>query len=92
MFILSPEKSKFYKVKRGQTKNEVALFLSRPVQGECYAGRIIPAAENFFVYAAEAGETFQSLSKKFSVPESELEKSNGGIIYPGRKLLVPKSD
>lgn len=89
MFILSAEKSKFYKIKRGQTKREVSLFLSRPIAGECFSGRIIPADTDYTVCIANAGETFFSLSQKWGVPENELKELNGGIIYPGCKILVP---
>ena len=91
MFTLVTQKSKFYRVKRGQTKSSVEKELGFPVYGSFFAGKIIPVFEKKFkVYSAAVGDTYKSIAEKFQSDEQELKTFNGGKpVYPTCKIFVP---
>lgn len=89
MFALKTEKSRFYRVKRGQSAREVSYALGQPVSGEISGGMIISVNDNYTIYSAKEGESFYTLSQKFGVSEDEIKNANGGVIYPSCKLFIP---
>ncbi len=89
MFTLIPEKSRFYRVKRGQNAREVSISLGQPVLEDLSGGMIIPVNDGYIIHEAGEGETFYSLSQKFGVSEDAVKKANGGVIYPSCKLFIP---
>ena len=91
MFTLVTDRSKYFRVKRGQSAEEVESELKTPVQGAVFAGRIIEVADgNFERYAAQVGDTYRTIALKFGADEEELKKTNGfRPVYPTCKLFVP---
>ena len=79
MFTLVTDRSKYFRVKRGQSAEDVESELKTPVQGAVFAGRIIEVASgNFERYAAQVGDTYRTIALKFGADEDELKKTNGG--------------
>ena len=89
MFDLKCEKPVFYRVKRGQTAEDISREFACPV-GEVYEGQIIKLPQGGFTeYRARAGDSFASVARTFGVDAGELERLNGGYVYPTRRLLIP---
>lgn len=90
MFTLITQKSKFFKVKRGQTGEEIEKIFSVPVCGEPFGGQIINTEERYSVYTAKVGETYRSIAQQFGLSEAELaDINNSKPVYPTCKLFVP---
>lgn len=91
MITLVKDKSRFYRVKRGQDCCEIEARLSVPVSGAVFAGRIIETPSTpFKVYSACVGDTYRTVALKFGVEEQALKDINGGkVVYPTCKLFVP---
>lgn len=91
MFTLITDKSKYFRVKRGQTAAAIEKTLSVPVLGQTFSGRIIIIGnENLIPYTAEVGDTYRTIALKFGTDETELKKINGfKPVYPTCKLFVP---
>ncbi len=90
MFTLVKDKSRFFRVKQGQSDREVELALNTPVSG-VFGGAIIEAAEDFLVYVATPRDSYRSLSEMFGVSEDELRKINfGRPVYPTCRLFIPR--
>ena len=91
MFTLSAEKNKYYRIKQGQSGQEVSSRFCVPVTGSVFAGRIITLDKEYSEYEVSAGESYKSISKAFGVPEGELKEINGNrAVYPTQKLLIPR--
>ena len=89
MFTLVTDRSKYYRVKRGQGAREIENTLLTPA-GEVFCGAIIAVyPRKLFIYNVLPHETYQSVARKFGADCEELEKINGGALYPTRKLFVP---
>lgn len=90
MFTLVTEKSRFYRVKRGQSAKEIESVLCVPC-GEAFCGAIIEADGDFDVYLVKPCETYRSLAAKFRRGEEELRQANNNRpLYPTQKLFVPR--
>ena len=90
MYELKLEKSRFYRVKQGQTAATISRTFGCPVPKDVFCGQVLVLPEgDFFVYQARVGDTFASLAEKFSVPESTLREING-LIYPTCRLYIPR--
>lgn len=91
MFTLVTDKSRFYRIKGGQSAASVESALCVPVAEEAFAGRIIPVPSvRFTIYTAEVGDTYKRVAEKFSVEESELKTLNGNLpVYPTARIFVP---
>lgn len=91
MFTLVTDKSKYFRVKRGQVSEEIEKALGAPVIGAAFAGAIIPISDvKLTLYTAGVGDTYRSISLKTGADEATLKKINGGKhIYPTCKLFVP---
>ena len=91
MFTLVTERNKYFRVKRGQTAEEVRKVLKTPVNGVVFAGRIIEVYGGELVeYSAAVGDTYRSGALKFGADEERLKKLNAyKPVYPTCKLFVP---
>lgn len=90
MFTLVTENGKYFKVKRGQSAEEVQSALNVPVLGEAFCGRIIETDKRYKVYTATAGDNYRTVAERFGVTEAELRQANGGKpVFPTCKLFVP---
>ena len=82
MFTLVTDRSKYFRVKRGQSAEELESELKTPVSGAVFAGRIIEVAPgNFQRYAAQVGDTYGTIALKFGAGFKP--------VYPTCKLFVP---
>ena len=90
MFTLVTAKSKYFRIKRGQSADEVESRLCIPVGGDAFCGRIIESKDKFDFYIAKPGDSYRSVAEKSGVAEAELREINGNkIVYPTVKLFVP---
>lgn len=86
--MLCTDKSRFYRVKRGQSGRLVEETLGIPAAC-AFAGEIIPLDE-YIRYSVQPFETYASIAEKFSISEEKLKRLNGGkILYPTCKIFVP---
>lgn len=90
MFTLVTDRSKFYRVKRGQNAADIENVFGVPVRS-AFSGGIIEIDDAFYSrYIADVGDTYASIAEKFGVDADLLEDVNGGRpVYPTRKLFVP---
>lgn len=91
MFTLVSDRSRYFRVKRGQSAAEIEAQLKTPVNGAAFAGRILKVADgDFKLYSAKVGDTYRTVALKFNADEEELKKINGlKPVYPTCKLFVP---
>lgn len=91
MFTLVTEKSKFFRVKRGQCAAEIEKTLQTPVSGVAFSGAIVEVKQNLRVYIARAGESYRSIALKTGVSENELKEINRfKPVYPTCKIFIPR--
>ena len=92
MFTLITDKSRYFKIKRGQSLNEIERVLNTPVCGNVFAGRIIKVAdEPLIVIAAGVGDSYRTIADKYGVSQPHLMELNGNKpVYPTCKIFVPK--
>ena len=92
MFTLITDKSRYFKVKRGQNARDIEEVLNTPVRGNVFAGRIIEVAEERLVQVSVGvGDSYKTLALKYGVPESQLREINGAKpVYPTCRIFVPK--
>ena len=89
MFTLVTDRSKYFRVKRGQTKAEVEAALCVPLKNS-FNGAIAEVGEKMQVYTCRPLESYLSLSRKFGIPVEELKEANfSKPVYPSCKLFVP---
>ena len=93
MFTLCLERSKYFRVKRGQTRAEIEEVLKTPIDGELYSGRIITlCTRDVDVYSAKVGDNYRIIAEKFAADEEELKRLNKNKpVYPTCKVFVPKA-
>ena len=91
MFTLVTDRSKYFRVKRGQSAGEIEKVLKTPVNGSVFEGRIIEVGDkNLTAYTAQVGDTYRTVALKFGTDEEKLKKANGNKpVYPTCKLFVP---
>lgn len=92
MFTLITDRSRYFKIKRGQSSGDVETALNTPVCGKAFAGRIVRVSEERLVkVAAGVGDNYRTIAAKYGVAESRLKEINGSKpIYPTCKIFVPK--
>ena len=92
MFTLITDRSRYFKIKRGQSSGEVERVLNTPVCGKVFAGRIVKVAdERLFAVTADVGDTYRTIAAKYGVAEPHLKEINGSRpVYPTCKIFVPK--
>ena len=89
MFTLVTDRSKYFRVKRGQTKAEVEAALCVPIKN-CFCGAIAEVGDEMEIYTCLPLESYNTLSRKFGVPAEELKRINySKPVYPSCKLFVP---
>lgn len=90
MFTLVTAKCKFFRVKRGQSGEEIEAALNRPVSYDAFGGKIIETGGEYSVYVAKVGDCYNSVAKACGVDRDELESANfSRPVYPTCKLFVP---
>ena len=92
MFTLITDRSRYFKVKRGQSSGEIEKILNTPVCGKAFAGRIIRVAdENLVTITASVGDSYRTIAARCGVSEAHLKEINGSKpVYPTCKIFVPK--
>ena len=89
MFTLVTDRSKYFRVKRGQTKAEVEAALCVPVKN-FFCGAIAEVGDKMEIYVCRPLESYTTVSRKFGVPVEELKRINfSKPVYPSCKLFVP---
>ncbi len=89
MFTLVTDRSKYFRVKRGQTQKETEEVLGAPFK-VFFDGAIIELGEKLQPYTCQPLESYKTLSLKFGVPVEELKRINfDKPLYPSCKLFVP---
>lgn len=91
MFTLVTDKSKYFRVKRGQSAAEIERALDAPVCARVFEGAVIRISEGKFLkYTAKPGDSYKTVAAKFGADEEELKKLNAfKPVYPTCKLFVP---
>ena len=92
MFTLITDRSRYFKIKRGQSTGEIERVLNIPVCGKAFAGRIVKVAgERLVAVTAGVGDTYRTIAAKYGVAEPHLKEINGSKpVYPTCKIFVPK--
>ena len=92
MFTLITDRSRYFKIKRGQSSGEIEEVLNTPVCGKPFVGRIIRVAdERLFKVTADVGDTYRTIAVKYGADETHLKEINGNKpVYPTCKIFVPK--
>lgn len=92
MFTLVTDRSKYFRVKRGQTRSDIESTLKTPVKGEIFAGRIIKLSpRELDEYTAEVGDNYRIIAEKLALDVEELKELNDNKpVYPTCKVFVPK--
>ena len=89
MFTLVTDRSKYFRVKRGQTKAEVESVLRTPIKN-FFCGAIAETAEELELCICRPMESYQSISSKCGISVEELKRINfSRPVYPSCKLFVP---
>lgn len=90
MFTLVTDRNKYFRVKRGQSREEVENVLGVPVKDNAFAGMIVATEGDYVRYTAEVGDTYRTVALKFGADEAILRQTNGDKpVYPTCKLFVP---
>ena len=92
MFTLITDRSRYFKIKRGQSRGEIERVLNIPVCGKVFAGRIVKVAdERLFAVTAGVGDTYRTIAARSGTAEALLKEINGcKPVYPTCKIFVPK--
>ena len=90
MFTLVKDRSKYFRVKRGQTAERIESELNTPAPS-VFAGAIIAVGESGLCrYVADVGDTYRRMALKFGTDGERLKEINGfKRVYPTCKLFVP---
>lgn len=86
--MLELERPDFYRVKSGQTAEDVENTLQIPAE-EVFAGEIIADA-NYIVCFVKPFESYSSIAADYGVEEEALKAANfKRTLYPSRKIFIP---
>lgn len=89
MFTLVTDRSKFFRVKRGQSEREIEKTFCVPLSG-VFDGAILGVEGSYTAYAAQPGDSYKKIAERFGLEEGELRKINlDRPVYPSRKLYIP---
>lgn len=90
MFTLVTDRSKYFRVKRGQCREEIEAELCIPIGENTFRGAIVEVGERLEIYVVRPLESYESISRKLGVPCEELKRINlSKPVYPSCKLFVP---
>lgn len=94
MYKLQLENSRFHRVSRGQTEDQILQTFGRPAIGEAREGAVVLLGEgNFTSYRARVGEDYAAIAHKFGIGEDRLRRANGDRpVYPSCVLCIPSAD
>ena len=92
MFTLITDRSRYFKVKRGQSVGDIEGVLNTPVCGKVFAGRIVKVAEEqLTAITATVGDSYRTIAERYGISQARLAEINGGKpVYPTCKIFVPK--
>lgn len=86
--MLQLDRSKFYRVKSGQSAREIEKVLCVPVNN-CYEGAIINVLD-CSLYTVQPFETYASIAQRYGMEEEQLKEFNGARpLYPTCKIFIP---
>lgn len=89
MFTLVTDRSKFFRVKRGQSEREIEKTFRIPLSG-VFDGAILGVEGSYTAYTAKPGDSYQKIAERFGLGEEELRKINfDRPVYPTRILYIP---
>ena len=90
MFTLATDRSKYFRVKQGQSSGEIERILNTPAIG-VFEGAIISISdEKLLSYRAKVGDTYRTVANLFGIDEERLKAINANApVYPTCKLFVP---
>lgn len=93
MFTLITEKSRFFRVKRGQSREDIEKFFLSPVDGKTFSGRIVEVNGGLSVCVAAVGDTYRTIAAKLGEDEAVLKKINcNKPVYPTCKIFYPRKN
>ena len=94
MYKLQLENSRFHRVGRGQTEDQIFRIFGGPAIGEAREGAVVLLGEgNFTPYRARVGEDYAAIAHKFGIGEDRLRRANGDRpVYPSCVLCIPSAD
>lgn len=93
MFTLITDRSRYFKIKRGQSTGDIENFLNTPICGNAFAGRIIRVSdERLEKITAGVGDSYRTIARRYGVDEAHLKEINGAKpVYPTCKIFMPKA-
>lgn len=84
------ENYRYFRVKSGQSPNDIERELQIPVPHPSFGGQILRADRRCRVYIVKAGDTYRSVCKREGVDEETLKELNfSAPLYPTKKLYIP---
>ena len=90
MSMLRPDRGRFYRVKEGQTDEELERELNCPVCG-AYAGQVIEI-KDYFVHTVKPFESYDSVASRYGLGGDNLRKINcDRLVYPSQRLFIPRN-
>lgn len=90
MFTLVTDRSRFFRVKRGQSDRDIENTLSVPARG-AFVGAILSCKGEYILYVAGPVDSYKSVAEKFGVSGEELKNINGyRTVYPTCRLFIPR--
>lgn len=91
MFTLTLCRSKYYKVKRGQTKKDISNTFLCPVIGDVFEGALVEISPYpYKKYTVKVGEDYSDIARCFGVEECALRTLNGDkTLFPASRVFVP---
>ena len=88
MQMLQLDRSRFYRVKKGQTSKQIEKVLFVPANC-CFEGAVI-SVENCKEYVVQPFETYSTIGAKFGIKVDMLKNFNGNRpLYPSCKIFIP---
>lgn len=89
MFTLVTDRSKYFRVKRGQTKTEVEAELNTPLK-EFFYGAVCEVIDGLEPYIVQPMESYETVARKTGASVEKLKRINfSRPLYPTCKLFVP---
>ncbi len=90
MFTLVTDRSRYFRVKRGQSGRDIENTLLIPA-ADAFAGAIISGEGDYELYVARPGDSYKSVAERFGVSGEELKILNRGRpVYPTCRLFIPR--
>lgn len=85
---LKLDKSQFYRIKKGQSSEDVEKTFLCPLN-HAFAGSIVRIAD-CTIHTVQPFETYATIAGRFGIGEEELKTFNfSRLIYPSCKIYIP---